>query len=98
MPVDRDYYGAHYCLVAAYFGDNSMYAEDTFRKRGDSGSASFILLEAVALQELWNWHAFFDVAGSSNDINVIRQSPLINDLKIEKEQEVPFVANNVDYR
>ncbi|GJW75672.1 putative nuclease HARBI1 [Tanacetum coccineum] len=164
--VDRYRYGAHYRLVAAYFIDNSMYAEDTFRIdctrklgifplmkctsairqlaynvvpyqldehqqigvktsrdcldafyvrkhwlwaqcpnaycahlcRGDSGSASFILLEAVASQELWNWHAFFGVVGSSNDINVIRQPPLINDLKIGKAPEVPFMANNVDYR
>ncbi|GKB23087.1 ALP1-like protein [Tanacetum coccineum] len=30
--------------------------------RGDSGSEPFILLEAVASQDLWIWHAFFGVA------------------------------------
>ncbi|GJX97967.1 ALP1-like protein [Tanacetum coccineum] len=37
--------------------------------RGDSGSEPFILLEAVASQDLWIWHAFFGVAGSNNDVN-----------------------------
>lgn len=37
-----------------------------------------IMLEAVASQDLWIWHAFFGVAGSNNDINVLNQSPLFN--------------------
>ncbi|GKC08501.1 ALP1-like protein isoform X1 [Tanacetum coccineum] len=37
--------------------------------RGDSGSEPFILLEAVASQDLWIWHAFFGVACSNKDIN-----------------------------
>ncbi|GJV03860.1 ALP1-like protein isoform X1 [Tanacetum coccineum] len=44
------------------------------------------------------WHAFSDVAGSNNDINVLRQSPVLNDLKVEKAPEVPFVANDVNYK
>ncbi|GKE40849.1 putative nuclease HARBI1 [Tanacetum coccineum] len=61
---------------------------------GDSGSKPFILFEAVASQDLWIWHAFFGVAGSNNDINVLRQSLVLNDLKVGKAQEVPFVAND----
>ncbi|GKF79639.1 putative nuclease HARBI1 isoform X2, partial [Tanacetum coccineum] len=45
--------------------------------RGDSRSDPFILLEAVASQDLWIWHAFFGVAGSNNDINIIQWSVLI---------------------
>ncbi|GJS56340.1 ALP1-like protein isoform X1 [Tanacetum coccineum] len=55
--------------------------------RGDSGSEPFILLEAVASQDLWIWHAFFGVAGSNNDVNVLRQSPVLNDLKVGKAPE-----------
>ncbi|GJY21544.1 ALP1-like protein [Tanacetum coccineum] len=66
--------------------------------RGDSGSEPFILLEAVASQDLWIWHAFFGVAGSNNDVNVLRQSPVLNDLKVGKAPEVPFVANDVTYK
>ncbi|GJY87773.1 ALP1-like protein [Tanacetum coccineum] len=69
-----------------------------FKFRGDSGSEPFILLEAVASQDLWIWHAFFGVAGSNNDVNVLRQSPVLNDLKVGKAPEVPFVANDVTYK
>ncbi|GJT19346.1 putative nuclease HARBI1 [Tanacetum coccineum] len=66
--------------------------------RGDSGSEPFILLEAVASQDLWILHAFFGVAGSNNDVNVLRQSPVLNDLKVGKAPEIPFVANDVTYK
>ncbi|GKB32800.1 ALP1-like protein [Tanacetum coccineum] len=46
---------------------------------------------------LWIWHAFFGVAGSNNDINVLYQPPLFNDLKIGRAPEIPFVANGVTY-
>ncbi|GKE87685.1 ALP1-like protein [Tanacetum coccineum] len=42
-------------------------------------------------------HAFFGVAGSNNDINVLYQSPLFNDLKTGRAPEIPFVANGVTY-
>ncbi|KAM0003326.1 putative harbinger transposase-derived protein [Helianthus debilis subsp. tardiflorus] len=38
------------------------------------------MLEAVASQDLWIWHAFFGMTGSHNDINIIHHSPLFNDL------------------
>nr|GEX57231.1 hypothetical protein [Tanacetum cinerariifolium] len=66
--------------------------------RSDSGSEPFILLEAVASQDLWIWHAFFGVAGLNNDVNVLRQSHVLNDLKVGKAPEVPFVANDVTYK
>ncbi|GKG42550.1 ALP1-like protein, partial [Tanacetum coccineum] len=59
--------------------------------RRDHGLNSFILLEVVA------WHAFFGVAGSNNDINVLYQSPLFNDLKIGRASAIPFVAHDVTY-
>ena len=33
-----------------------------------------IILEAVASQDLWIWHAFFGLPGSLNDINVLDRS------------------------
>ncbi|GJW76784.1 ALP1-like protein [Tanacetum coccineum] len=66
--------------------------------RRDHGPNPFILLEAVASQDLWIWHAFFGVVGSNNDINVLYQSPLFNDLKTGRAPEIPFVANGVTYR
>ncbi|GJW50743.1 ALP1-like protein [Tanacetum coccineum] len=66
--------------------------------RGDSRSGPFILLEAVASQDLWIWHAFFGVARLNNDVNILRQSHVLNDLKVGKAPEVPFVANDVTYK
>ncbi|GKB39821.1 ALP1-like protein isoform X1 [Tanacetum coccineum] len=65
--------------------------------RRDYGPNPFILLEDVASQDLWIWHAFFGLAGSNNDINVLYQSPLFNDLKTGRAQEIAYVANGVTY-
>ena len=35
-----------------------------------------IVLEAVASQDLWIWHAYFGLPGTLNDINVLQRSPL----------------------
>ncbi|XP_057779627.1 uncharacterized protein LOC130998214 [Salvia miltiorrhiza] len=61
--------------------------------RGDQGEPT-IILEAVASQDLWIWHAFFGVAGSNNDINVLHQSTLFNDILAGHEAAVHFLANN----
>ena len=37
-----------------------------------------VVLEAVATHDLWIWHAFFGVAGSNNDLNVLDRSPLLS--------------------
>ena len=44
------------------------------------GKKPTIVLEAVADHDLWIWHAFFGMPGSCNDINVLDNSPLLNDL------------------
>ncbi|XP_057811713.1 uncharacterized protein LOC131025951 [Salvia miltiorrhiza] len=61
--------------------------------RGDQGEPT-IILEVVASQDLWIWHAFFGVAGSNNDINVLHQSTLFNDVLAGHEAAVHFLANN----
>ncbi|XP_057785635.1 uncharacterized protein LOC131003170 [Salvia miltiorrhiza] len=61
--------------------------------RGDQGEPT-IILEAVASQDLWIWHALFGVAGSNNDINVLHQSTLFNDVLAGHEAAVHFLANN----
>ena len=39
-----------------------------------------IVLEAVASQDLWIWHAFFGPPGTLNDINVLERSPVFDDI------------------
>ncbi|CAL8171887.1 unnamed protein product [Prunus armeniaca] len=51
--------------------------------QGDYGNRKgqkSIILEAVAGFDTWVWHAFFGVAGSQNDLNVLGQSPVFNDI------------------
>nr|GEV33256.1 hypothetical protein [Tanacetum cinerariifolium] len=61
------------CTDCEWFG--CPYAFKVHHVRRDHGPNLFILLEVVASQDLWIWHAFFGVAGSNNDINVLYQSP-----------------------
>ncbi|GJV99061.1 ALP1-like protein [Tanacetum coccineum] len=62
--------------------------------RGGHGPDPFILLEAIASNDLWIWHAFFGVSEMNNDVNVLRQSFIFTDLKSGRASDVPFVANN----
>nr|GEU59180.1 hypothetical protein [Tanacetum cinerariifolium] len=65
--------------------------------RGDKKYPT-IILEAVASQDLWIWHAYYGTAGANNDINVLDNSPLFDDLLDDLAHAVPYVvnANNVD--
>ena len=58
---------------------------------------STIILEAVADQETWIWHAFFGMPGSLNDINVVNRSPLMNKIANGDLPPVQFVANGRRY-
>ncbi|GJS56683.1 ALP1-like protein [Tanacetum coccineum] len=51
------------------------------------------MLEAVALHDLWIWHAFFKVAGANNNINVLDNSLLFDDLLDDKAPVAPYVVN-----
>ncbi|KAM0836460.1 hypothetical protein ACQ4PT_062309 [Festuca glaucescens] len=56
-----------------------------------------IILEAVASYDRWIWHAFFGVAGSNNDINVLNQSPLFTDVLRGEAPIVNFTVNGHEY-
>ncbi|KAJ9565599.1 hypothetical protein OSB04_001565 [Centaurea solstitialis] len=64
--------------------------------RGDHTGPS-VILEAVASQDQWIWHAFFGVPGTTNDIIVVNQSPIFNDLFENKAPDSSFVMNNTHY-
>nr|GEZ68226.1 protein ALP1-like [Tanacetum cinerariifolium] len=63
--------------------------------RGDKKKYPTIMLEAVASEDLWIWHAFFEIAGANNDINVLDNSPLFYDLLDDKASVAPYVVNGV---
>nr|XP_043620883.1 uncharacterized protein LOC122592661 [Erigeron canadensis] len=64
--------------------------------RGDH-NGSTISLEAVASQDCWIWNAYFGVAGSNNDLNVLNQSPLFNAFEDGTDPLVPFTVNGTEY-
>ncbi|XP_071695466.1 protein ALP1-like [Rutidosis leptorrhynchoides] len=64
--------------------------------RGDQKGPS-IMLEAVASQDLWIWHAFFGMTGANNDINVLNYSPLFNTIKEGTAPPSPFNVNGHHY-
>ncbi|KAD5317367.1 hypothetical protein E3N88_17313 [Mikania micrantha] len=66
-------------------------------QRGDHPRPTF-MLEAVASQDLWIWHAFFGASGSNNDINVLDQSPIYNDLIEGKAPGQQFICNDTTYK
>ncbi|EEY60029.1 uncharacterized protein PITG_21076 [Phytophthora infestans T30-4] len=58
---------------------------------------STVILEAVASQSLWIWHAFFGVPGSSNDLNVLERSPLFDNNINGEAAQVYFEVNGAIY-
>ena len=52
-----------------------------------------IMPEAITSQDLWIWHAFFGVAGSNNDINVLNRSPFFDNVLQGYAPHVQFVVN-----
>jgi Plant transposon protein len=64
-----------------------------------------MVLEAVCDQNLWFWHAFYGVAGSMNDLSVLRLSKILKGFvsgefeKLERDANVvPFSINNKEFK
>ncbi|XP_023766293.1 protein ALP1-like [Lactuca sativa] len=65
--------------------------------RGDHGVPT-VILEAVVSNDLWFWHAFFGMARSNNDLNVLQASPIFNDILQGKAPEMSYVVNRNEYK
>ena len=59
-----------------------MYSRGTGKPR--------IVLEAVASQDLWIWHAFFGAPGTMSDLNILDRSPVFDDIINRIAPEVNF--------
>jgi len=57
-----------------------------------------IMIECVASQDLWIWHAFFGPPGSNNDINVLNQSPLYLTERNGTAPNTSFTVNGRFYK
>nr|GEV15795.1 hypothetical protein [Tanacetum cinerariifolium] len=94
-PIFRDCEDAERRLRADYFDITCHGKVNTI---GVIKKYPTIMLEAVASQGLWIWHAFYGIAGATNDINVLDNSPLFDDLLDDLAHVVPYVVNVVEYR
>ena len=56
-----------------------------------------VVLEAVADYDMWIWHAFFGMAGTHNDLNVLQCSPVFGRLEEGHAPAVNFVINGHEY-
>nr|GEV54831.1 protein ALP1-like [Tanacetum cinerariifolium] len=88
-------YSEEFLRKPIYTDMEKLYAhhEENHMFPGMLGSINY-----TASNDLWIWNVFFGFYGMNNDVNVLRQSPLFNDLKAGKALDVPFVANNVTYK
>ncbi|XP_056850732.1 uncharacterized protein LOC130500053 [Raphanus sativus] len=56
-----------------------------------------IVLEAVASQDLWIWHAFFGAPGTMNDLNILERSPVFDDIINGIAPQVNYFVNGREY-
>ena len=56
-----------------------------------------MILEAVANQSTWFWHAFFGLSGGNNDINVLDRSPLVVNMLCGEGHDITFEVNSHTY-
>ncbi|CAL8107891.1 unnamed protein product [Prunus armeniaca] len=73
-------------------------ALESLGKYGNRKGQKSIILKAVAGFDTWVWHAFFGVAGSQNDLNVLGQSPVFNDVLRGEAPKITYEVNNTVYQ
>jgi hypothetical protein len=56
-----------------------------------------MILEAVASQDLWIWHAFFGLPGSHNDINVVERSSVFSHITEGRAPPANYTINGHNY-
>jgi hypothetical protein len=61
------------------------------------GKTPSMILEAVASQNIWIWHAYFGMPGSCNDINVLNRSTIFSRYMQGESIPVNFTVNGRAY-
>jgi hypothetical protein len=56
-----------------------------------------VILEVVALRDLWIWHSFFGMAGSNNHISVLHRSLVFSRLTECAAPQISYVINGNPY-
>jgi hypothetical protein len=67
------------------------------RQFQDKDKKSSIVLEVVADQSLWIWHAYIGMPGSNNDVNVLDRSLLVANMLRGPSEDLTFTVNGKQY-
>jgi hypothetical protein len=67
------------------------------RQLQDTDGTCSVILEDIADQSLWIWHAFFGWPGGNNDINVLDRSRMLSDLLQVLDNGMTFKVNGHKY-
>ncbi|CAL8992453.1 unnamed protein product [Prunus brigantina] len=70
------------------------HAQGSNTKNQKPPTEQLIFLSSVAGFDTWVWHAFFGVAESQNDLNVLGQSPVFNDVLKGEALNITNEINN----
>ncbi|GJT79668.1 RNA-directed DNA polymerase, eukaryota [Tanacetum coccineum] len=87
-----------YLQIVAPWGLELLHKVITWAVQKKDHKYPTLMLEAVADQRLWIWHAYFRVLGVNNDLNVLYGSPLFDDEIADIAPECPFIVNGHTYR
>ena len=63
----------------------------------DNDANRSVILEVVADQSTWFWHAFFGFPRGNNDINILDQSPLVVNMLCGEGHDITFEVNSHTY-
>ena len=63
----------------------------------DRNGSKSLIMEAVATQDLWIWHAYIGMPGSNNDLNVVDRSPLMTNMLKGVAPNVEYTVNGNQY-
>ena len=63
----------------------------------DKDANHSVILEAVADQSTWFWHAFFGLPGGNNDINVLDRSPFVVNMLHGEGRDTKLEVNGHTY-
>ncbi|CAL8163915.1 unnamed protein product [Prunus armeniaca] len=92
--VDRHRHSRGKNLLKYYFIPTALNSDVDFRR------VLGLLPEQklTAVIRMWVWRAFFGVAGSQNDLNVLGQSPVFNDVLRGQGPNITYQVNNTVYQ
>lgn len=60
-------------------------------------SVPTIVLEAIASQDLWIWHAYFGYPGALNDLSVLERSFVFRELREGRSPDIKYTVNGNQY-